>query len=799
MSTNQRSIGMALAPFAVAATMMASASVANAQDSSTIPTNDNVAPVETVERLKTETSFSGFNPRFPFNSEMGMLVGGGAGGLALLFGVYAYRRRVKWALPAMLAGGVVAMTLLNPELTKQDFQELPTTIVVVTDESTSNKLGSRAELTEQIKQKVLADIGSFDNVVIKVVQVEDSFDTGQNNGTRIFNALKNIDGLNPDQVGGVIVLTDGQIHDVPSVSPFGADAPIHTFLTGNDAEKDRSAVLLSAPHFGQVDQEQQIRFRIDDFGVDSTLPSLPIDVQISSGNSEPEIIKAMPGEEVTATVKLKSPGTNIYTITAPELEGELTGQNNKLIVNIEGVREDLSILLISGQINNNVPMLRGFAKSDPNAAVIPFMALRYQSDIDKTPREETQLVSLPLKEIFDDALKKYDLIIFDSYENYRAIPTRYLEGMVKYVEEGGAMLILSGPEYAGRRSLDRSPIGKNLLPVKPNGEVREDIFTPMLSDDGYRHPITRNLSGAGEGDTKPSWGPWIRVVGSDVIAGDDSRTLLQTPEGQPLLVIANREEGRVATLLSDSLHLWDRGFEGGGPSQELLQKVSHWLMRAPELEEEFLRVKQAGNQLVIERQTMSDKEPPAVEIITPDGSTQTVELKTQSAPGVWQAEYTFDQKGAYRFVQTEGDKSYSTSIKVGVDQSLELQEVVASDTPMREFSAGINGYLGYALNGAGELSIPELRFVSATDDSPVMHGDDWVRLTQQDVKSLKGQQNNPLIPGWLSALMVTGLLVWGASRTDGHRKIKGLLGNLGIGRNNKNDGSDLKSNQPSPT
>lgn len=796
MSANSTSIGKALAPFAFA-TMMASATAAYGQDMTAEPINDNVLPpAASTEVIETERSWSGFNPRFPLNSDIGMVAGGVGGGLALLFGVYAYRRRVKWALPAMLAGGVVATTLLNPEITAQDYQQLPTTILVVVDESTSNKIGSRAQLTEEIRQKVLADLGGLDDVVIKVVNVEDSFDTGENNGTKIFNALSRIDGLNPSHVGGVIVLTDGQIHDVPTVSPFGPNAPIHTLITGSAAEKDRSAVLLSSPRFGQVDEEQTIRFRIDDFGIDPALPKTPIEVQISGGTGEAQTIQVIPGEEVTTTVTLTSPGKNIYTIIAPALEGEVTDQNNNLVVNIEGVREDLNILLISGGINNNVPMLRSFAKSDPNAAVIPFMALRIQSDVDETPREEMQLVTLPLKEIFESALEKYDLIVFDSYANYRAIPTQYLAGMAKYVQEGGAMLVLSGPEYAGRYTLDRSPIGSELLPVKPNKEVREEVFTPTLSEDGYHHPITRNLDGAGQFGAQPTWGPWIRVIGSDIIPGDDTHTLLQTPEGEPLLVITKRGEGRVATLLSDSLHLWDRGFEGGGPSQQLLQKISHWLMRAPELEAEALRVRQVEGRIVIERQTMSDEAPPEVEIITPDGTSVKVELTTQSSPGIWQAEYDFEQQGAYRFVQKDNDKSYTTSLKVGVDNNFEMREVVATHTPMEQFSAGINGYLGYTLNGEGQLTIPEIRYIPASDTSPEMHGADWVRITQQDVQSLRGQENNPLIPGWLSALMVTSLLLWGASRTDSHRKLKSLLN---FGNGNQDGGLKPAENKPAPT
>ena len=77
---------------------------------------------------------------------------------------------------------------------------------------------------------------------------------------------------------------------------------------------------------------------------------------------------------------------------------------------------------------------------------------------------------------------------------------------------------------------------------------------------------------------------------------------MQAAGDKPLLVLSREGEGRVALLLSDHIWLWARGYEGGGPHLDLLRRLSHWLMKQPDLEEEALRLSSRGRELVIERQ-----------------------------------------------------------------------------------------------------------------------------------------------------------------------------------------------------
>ena len=103
---------------------------------------------------------------------------------------------------------------------------------------------------------------------------------------------------------------------------------------------------------------------------------------------------------------------------------------------------------------------------------------------------------------------------------------------------------------------------------------------------------------------------------------------MQGPDGKPLLVLAHEGEGRVALLLSDHIWLWARGYEGGGPHLDLLRRLSHWLMKQPDLEEEALRLIVHGRDITVQRQTMADSVN-EVTLTSPTGATP----HAQSAAG----------------------------------------------------------------------------------------------------------------------------------------------------------------------
>ncbi len=720
--------------------------------------------------IVTETS-TVWSPRGPLGNDNALAIGLGAGGLVLLFGMVAYRRRIKVAAPYMLAGGVVALMLANPEKLTEDFEQNPTDIVVLVDQSASNKIADRETMTTEIRERLLSQINGLPNFNIRIVNVEDNFNSSENDGTEIFNALSEIDGLNASHVGGIIIVTDGQNHDTPEVSPLGENVPVHVMLTGQDNEIDRVASLIASPTFGLVGEEQTIRFKIDDKGLEGQ-PPRSVRVEIFGENQPVKIVDAVVGETVETTIVVPNSGPNIFTVSAESLDGELTDENNRIIVKVDGIREDLNVLMISGAINNGVSDLRSFYKSDPDSNLIHFMSMRIQRDFDSTPREELALTPVPLHEVFSKSLGKFDLIVLDHFEDFNIIPKKYLDGMAGYVENGGSLLVVAGPEFERQRSLYNTPLGR-ILPAVPqrtttelqqNSAVPTERFVPQVTDLGDKHPVVRGLNGAGSGEISPSWGNWVNHIESDVLSG---HTLMDTPSGSPLLILDEVEDGRVAVLLSDSFPFWD------GPSSQLLQRTSHWLMRTPELEPEALRVTKTNDgALIIQRQTLSDEPPAAATIHGPNGKTDTVEFTNQRLPGLWEAEYSYGDDGVYRVTQDE----MASFINVGLDQTIELANVITTKEILQPIATQTGGAIMNAVDQEGNIWIPDLRQLETNDTVKQVSGEDWIGLIDRDAKTAMGYERTPRIPGWAGGLFIVGCLLWGWSRDNDHTKIKNLLG-----------------------
>ena len=151
-----------------------------------------------------------------------------------------------------------------------------------------------------------------------------------------------------------------------------------------------------------------------------------------------------------------------------------------------------------------------------------------------------------------------------------------------------AVLVAAGPDYASATSLWRTPL-EQILPAEPIGSTTEMPFRAQLSDPGKRHPVTRGLEGANV--DPPNWSRWFRLVNTKAQSGT---SVMEGPDKKPLLVLSREGDGRVGLLLSDHIWLWARGYEGGGPHLDLMRRLSHWLMKQPDLEEEALRLTVRG-------------------------------------------------------------------------------------------------------------------------------------------------------------------------------------------------------------
>jgi hypothetical protein len=647
--------------------------------------------------------------------------------------------RSRGAWMRALALGFAALALANPSLTRQDREALPSVAVVVVDKSPSQSFGERDKQTEAARAAVTQRLNRIQGLEVRTVEAGAA--DGETDGTRLFSGLSAaLADVPPDRVAGAVFITDGRVHDVPAeAAQLGFTAPVHALITGRPGERDRRIQLVSAPRFGIVGQQQTVVLRVEDQG---TRPG-PARLTIRRDGELLETRDVIAGEAVRIQVQIPHAGQNIVEIEASPLENELTTINNRAVVAIDGVRDKLRVLLVSGEPHAGERTWRNLLKSDASVDLVHFTILRPPEKQDGTPINELSLIAFPTRELFQQKINDFNLIIFDRYARQGVLPIIYLDNVAKYVRDGGAVLVAAGPDYASSTSLWRTPLDV-VLPAEPSGRTIEGPFHARLSDLGKRHPVTRGLEGA---DTDPPhWSRFFRLVDA---RADKGTSVMQGPDDKPLLLLSREGEGRVALLLSDHIWLWARGYEGGGPHLDLLRRLSHWLMKQPDLEEEALRLSVRGRDLEVRRQSMAE-EVAQVTLTTPTGATRTLTLD-KSEPGVWKAVTQANELGLWRAT----DGKLNAMVNVGPANPREYAEVTSTTNVLAPLTNATGGEARRLADASGNVTIPRMLAVRSSD---TFKGDDWLGLKMRDASVVRGIGVLPLFAGMLGLLLLIGSL-----------------------------------------
>jgi hypothetical protein len=663
----------------------------------------------------------------------------GAVALALLLAaLLGFVRSRGWVVRA-LALAMMVLALANPSFTREDREPLSSVVTVVVDKSPSQNFGDRTRQTETARAQLAERLGRIPGLDVRFVEAGEA--DGETDGTKLFSALSaSLADVPPDRVAGAILLTDGRVHDVPAeVAALGFNAPVHALITGARNERDRRVVLVTTPRFGIVGQSQTIVYRVEDQGARPT----PAEVTIRRDGEVLERRSVTPGNTVNAQIPIPHAGPNIVEIEASPLESELTPVNNRAVVSIDGVRDKLRVLLVSGEPHAGERTWRNLLKSDASVDLVHFTILRPPEKQDGTPINELSLIAFPTRELFQQKIKDFHLIIFDRYARQGVLPIIYFDNIARYVQEGGAVLIAAGPDYASQTSIWRTPL-EQILPAEPSGKTIEMPFRAELSDLGKRHPVTRGLVGA---DTSPPhWSRWFRLVDTRAANGT---TIMEGPDKKPLLVLSREGEGRVGLLLSDHIWLWARGYEGGGPHLDLMRRLSHWLMKQPDLEEEALRLIVRGSDLLIERQTMADNVG-EVSLTLPSGSTRNVTLQA-GEPGLWRGSIRATELGLWRAT----DGKLNALVNVGPANPREFAEVTSTTEVLAPFTAATGGDARRLTDTAGDVALPR---IVAMRSSETYRGDDWLGLKMRDASVVRGIGVLPMFAGLLGLLLLVGAL-----------------------------------------
>ncbi len=646
--------------------------------------------------------------------------------------------RSRGALMRVLALSLLVLALANPSFTREDRDPIPSVAAIIVDKSPSQDFRNRGRQAAEARAALLERLGRIAGLEVRVAEAGEA--DGETDGTRLFNALGAVFAdVPPDRVAGAVMITDGRVHDVPAeAAALGFQAPLHALITGERGERDRRIVLTTAPRFGIVGQAQTIVFRIDDQGVAAG----PARVSVRRDGETIETRDVVSGTPVRVQVPIPHAGANIVEIEASPLDGELTAVNNRAVISIDGVRDKLRVLLVSGEPHAGERTWRNLLKSDASVDLVHFTILRPPEKQDGTPINELSLIAFPTRELFQQKINEFHLIIFDRYARQGVLPIIYFDNIARYVREGGAVLVAAGPDYASPTSLWRTPLDA-ILPAAPAGGMTERAFHARLSELGKRHPVTRALEGSAS--EPPHWSRWFRLVDTQDATGT---AVMEGPDGKPLLVLAREGEGRVALLLSDHIWLWARGFEGGGPHLDLLRRLSHWLMKQPDLEEEALRMSARGRELAIERQTMAEAVG-AVTVTTPSGQARTLTLQP-AAPGLWRGATPAGELGLWRAT----DGKLTALVNVGPANPREFAEVT-STTEVLGTLADATGGSARRLDDGGTLRLPRVIGVRASE---TFKGEDWIGLRMREVSVVRGIGVLPVFAGLLGLLLLVGSL-----------------------------------------
>jgi hypothetical protein len=643
--------------------------------------------------------------------------------------------RARGAGLRVLAIALILLALANPSFTREEREPLSSVAAVVIDKSPSQNFGDRASETAKAQEALVDSLKKIAGLEVRVVEAGQA--DGETDGTKLFGALSSaLSDVPTDRVAGAFLITDGRVHDIPAnSSALGFQAPVHALITGRKDERDRRIAISAAPRFGIVGQTQTITYRLDDQGVSGQRAKVVVryDGEVISERT------VLSGQTVNVDVEIKHAGSNIVEIEVTPLDKELTLVNNRAVIAIDGVRDKLRVLLVSGEPHSGERTWRNLLKSDASVDLVHFTILRPPEKQDGTPINELSLIAFPTRELFQQKINEFQLIIFDRYARQGVLPIAYFDNIARYVRGGGAVLVSAGPDYASSTSIWRTPLD-SVLPAEPVG-VTEKPYYAELTDIGKRHPVTRGLEGSGT--EPPHWSRFFRTV--------DTRNATNPPvltgaEGKPLLLLSRFGEGRVALLLSDHIWLWARGYEGGGPHLDLLRRMSHWLMKQPDLDEEALHLQVRGHDLVGQRQTMGDSVAP-VTVTSPTGATRQLELSA-GEPGTWTATLPANELGLWQAT----DGTLKALINVGPTNPKEFSEVTSTTETLMPLTRATGGDARRVVDGSS-IDLPRIVAVRA---SSVFHGDGWMGVKMRDASVVRGVGVLPIFAGLIGLLLLLG-------------------------------------------
>ena len=504
---------------------------------------------------------------------------------------------------------LLLVILLRPELEFKKSHSLKNHIAILLDNSKSlsiktfpkevpridlvrKTLESNKEYFDQLKKDFQVDTYFVSDGIEKVSSRLKDYQANRpyTDYRRVLEELNKI--YENKSLQGVFLFSDGAdlTQEPGEISPdilkslTRINGPVHTLQAGsNDQFRDLALESVSAPDFGFVQQPVSLSLTV--FSSELGNRNVPLVLKEGDRILVSKIIEIREDQKeykVDLQFTPRKIGKRIYTLNLPRFAEESILTNNQKEFEVDVARDRIRILHLNGRPSWDSRYLREVLANNPRVDLLSFFILRNIGDDVVAPTSELSLIPFPSNLLFDDYLSSFDLIIFQNFKYEPFIDKKYLSNIRKYVEKGGAFLMVGGELSFQGGSYSHTPI-EDILPVSfKDVETRfiDKEFRPKISGDFSNHPILRLEKEL----NKEVWSslPPLHGANMGLVANKDAYVLLKNESESPILVAGEFGEGRTALLATDSIWSWGFGGAGGRYFHRFWNNVIDWLIAEPE-------------------------------------------------------------------------------------------------------------------------------------------------------------------------------------------------------------------------
>jgi len=575
---------------------------------------------------------------------------------------------------------VLAWCLFRPMDKRRQSEQLKPRFLVVTDTSASMALAPQKAIptrwsvvqevlkqpwAQEIPLKAEMDCYTFDSVLgskMTVKQLAGLEAKGQ--GTRLRDSLQQVcDRYRGQPLAGILLLSDGL--DTRELTDDWASAswPAPIF-----------SVRLEPPNSWEETPDVRV-MRVDTprrvvAGWQSELTAVigangtkgePINVQLYEND---KLLQEMPTQipagggtrELKFQLDHKAIGSYVYKVRVPPIPREVNIDDNEFSITVDVTDTKNRVLYVEGVPRFDFKFLK--RALEKNKEISPIVLLQ-GPDGSLMSMGHAGTVNLTMAH---EQLAQFKIVVLGNLDAHTLGDER-AKALVKFVDEGGSLILLGGDDAWSARGFAGSPL-KDLVPVQMgSGEATEGKLNVILTTEGKTHPALQAVA--------QKWAKPMPVL-SIYPTTDSSKgaRVVMTADDKPLVVTQPYGQGKVAAILSNSLWRWQLEPGQKEEYQTFWDGMIQWLMPqaskvdafnldlSADIEQMFL-----GETIVLSARiggaqaSKAGSVPVSVQIQTPDGRKIPFPMPQAASgagkgPAVFNAEYKADVGGMHNAVAT---------------------------------------------------------------------------------------------------------------------------------------------------